>query len=146
MSPDCCVLYKFVWLVIGFLHCTDIKNWRFPSTINMYISNVKLIQSLSNSIPEILISQSMYAFVILVFIQITQSPQFIRIVIELYFFRAIFFSPMRFLSHLYTVKPVCNDHLYNKIFLPVIYLVIRFNEDWRYQFTLANNFCLLELI
>ena len=21
-----------------------------------------------------------------------------------------------------------------------------FNEDWRYQFTLANNFCLLELI
>ena len=21
-----------------------------------------------------------------------------------------------------------------------------FNEDWRYQFTIANNFCLLELI
>ena len=23
---------------------------------------------------------------------------------------------------------------------------MRFNEDWSYQFTLANNFCLLELI
>ena len=33
-----------------------------------------------------------------------------------------------------TVKPACNDHLNNKI-----------NEDWRYQFTLANNFCPLEL-
>ena len=45
-----------------------------------------------------------------------------------------------------TVKPVYNDHLYNKILSPVIYSVMRFNEDWRYQFTLANNICLLELI
>ena len=46
----------------------------------------------------------------------------------------------------YTVKPVCNDHLYSKNLLAVIYSVMFFNEDWRYQFTLANNFCLLELI
>ena len=26
------------------------------------------------------------------------------------------------------------------------YSVMCFNEDWRYQFTLANNFCLLGLI
>ena len=46
-----------------------------------------------------------------------------------------------------TVKPVCNDHLYYKIYsLPVINSVMRFNEDWRYQFPLANNLCLLELI
>ena len=45
-----------------------------------------------------------------------------------------------------TVKPVCNDHLCNKNLLPVIYSVICFNEDWMYQFTLANNFCLLEPI
>ena len=44
-----------------------------------------------------------------------------------------------------TVKPVCNDHLYD-IVLPVVYSVMCFNEDWRYQFTRANNFCLLELI
>ena len=30
--------------------------------------------------------------------------------------------------------------------LPVIYSVMCFNKDWRYQFTLANNFCLLGLI
>ena len=30
--------------------------------------------------------------------------------------------------------------------LPVIYSVMCFNEDWMYQVTLANNFCLLELI
>ena len=30
--------------------------------------------------------------------------------------------------------------------LPLIYLVMCFNEDWRYPFTLANSFCLLELI
>ena len=28
----------------------------------------------------------------------------------------------------------------------VIYSVMRFNEDWKYQFTLANNVCLLEHI
>ena len=39
-----------------------------------------------------------------------------------------------------TVKPVCNDHLSDKIYY------LWFIEDWRYQFTLANNFCLLELI
>ena len=34
------------------------------------------------------------------------------------------------------------------ILLPVIYSesVMCFNEDWRYQFTLDNNVCLLELI
>ena len=48
----------------------------------------------------------------------------------------------------YTVKPVYNDHLYNKIYyLWFIQLPGKcFNEDWMYQFTLANNFCLLELI
>ena len=44
------------------------------------------------------------------------------------------------------VKPVYNDHLCKKNVLPVIYLVMCFNEDLRYQNTLANNFCLLELI
>ena len=43
-----------------------------------------------------------------------------------------------------TVKPVCNDHLCDKIY--VIYSVMCFNGDWRYQFTVANNFCLMELI
>ena len=33
-----------------------------------------------------------------------------------------------------------------KELLPVIYSVMCFNENWRYQFTLANSFCLLELI
>ena len=28
----------------------------------------------------------------------------------------------------------------------MIYLVMYFNKDWRYQFTPANSFCLLELI
>ena len=45
-----------------------------------------------------------------------------------------------------TVQPVYNDRLYNKILSPVIFSVMRFNEDWRYQFTLAHNVCLLELI
>ena len=45
-----------------------------------------------------------------------------------------------------TVKPVCNDHLYNKKIFPVIYSVMCFNEDWNYQFILYNNFCLPELI
>ena len=31
-------------------------------------------------------------------------------------------------------------------FLPVIYSATCFSEDWRYQFTVANNFCLLGLI
>ena len=46
----------------------------------------------------------------------------------------------------YTVQPVCNDHLYNKIYYLFFFPVMHFNDDWRYQFTLANNFCLLELI
>ena len=51
------------------------------------------------------------------------------------------------LDYLYTVKPVCNDHLYNKIYLlPMICSVMCLNQDWRYQFTLVNNICLLELI
>ena len=33
-----------------------------------------------------------------------------------------------------------------KKLLPVFYSVMRFNEDWRCQYTLANNFCLLKLI
>ena len=50
------------------------------------------------------------------------------------------------LRYKYTVKPVCNDHLYDKIYYLFFYSVMCFNEDWRYQFTFANNFCLLELI
>ena len=38
-------------------------------------------------------------------------------------------------------RPMCEL----RYLLPVIYSVICFNEDWRYQFTRANNFCLLEL-
>ena len=30
--------------------------------------------------------------------------------------------------------------------LPLVYSVMCFNEDWKYQLILANNFCLLELI
>ena len=45
-----------------------------------------------------------------------------------------------------TVKPIYNDHLYNKFLFPVIYSVACFHEDGRYQFTLASNFCLLEHI
>ena len=44
-----------------------------------------------------------------------------------------------------SMKPVCNDHLCNKILFLVIYSEMRFNEDWIYQLTLANNFCLQEL-
>ena len=35
-------------------------------------------------------------------------------------------------------------HQYNV--LPLIYSAMCFNEDWRYRFTLANDFCHLELI
>ena len=44
-----------------------------------------------------------------------------------------------------TVKPVWNNHLYKNLF-PVIYSIMCFTEDWRYQFTLASNVCFLELI
>ena len=54
----------------------------------------------------------------------------------------IFLSAMHFLHN--TVKPIYNDHLYN--LLPVIDSVMCFNEDWRYQFTFANNLCILEFI
>ena len=32
------------------------------------------------------------------------------------------------------------------VFSRLIYLVMCFNDDWRYRFTRANDFCLLELI
>ena len=51
-------------------------------------------------------------------------------------------TPIRYIN---TVKPVCNDHLYNEIY-NVIYSIMWFNDDRRYQFTRANNLCLLELI
>ena len=50
-------------------------------------------------------------------------------------------------NYVYTVEPVCNDHHYDKInSLFVIYSVMCFNKDRRYQFTVANNVCLMELI
>ena len=42
----------------------------------------------------------------------------------------------------YTVKPVCNDHLSNKIYYLWFFSVMCFNKNWWYQFTRANNFCL----
>ena len=45
-----------------------------------------------------------------------------------------------------TMKPVYNDHLYNKMYYHLIDSVMCLNEDWMNQFTLANDFCLLELI
>ena len=44
-----------------------------------------------------------------------------------------------------TVKTVCNDDLYDKIYY-LSFSVMGSNEDWKYQFTLANSVCLLELI
>ena len=40
--------------------------------------------------------------------------------------------------------PVTTTSIINS--LPVIYSVMCFNEDWRYEFTLAKNVCLLDHI
>ena len=45
-----------------------------------------------------------------------------------------------------TVKPVFNDHLYYIFYYLWFIHLMCFNEDWRCQSTLTNNFCLLELI